>query len=450
MTYTDADAAGTAYWFLDTLAVVHSATPPLVIEATIPAGGSPPLHVHDDLDDCSYLLDGMLAVRCGERTFRAEPGAYLPQPRGVPHTFRVLGSRPARMLLIHGDDSFLRLVRSLGVPAPSRALPSGMAPVAIETLERALREVGVSVVGPSMTAAEAAARPGRGCSFRWDSVCMRVGILGPLEVDADGRVAEIAGVRLRALLIRLALDAGRVVTVESLSQALWPEEMPGDPAHAVQSLVSRLRQALPGGTALRSSSGGYRLDLPPEAVDAARFERLAHEGGRALRNGEAETAAQWLREALGLWRGEPLADVAEAPFAAPVIVRLTELRLAVIEDRVAADLDASASRAHLVAELEELTSAHPLRERLRLLLVKALHADGRPAEALAAYEAFRGLLADQLGTDPGPELQDAHLAVLRGERASRGRAEGVRVATSGRRCPASSAGRRSRRGWAGS
>jgi DNA-binding SARP family transcriptional activator len=142
---------------------------------------------------------------------------------------------------------------------------------------------------------------------------MRVGILGPLEVEADGWVAEIAGPRLRALLIRLALDAGRVVTVESLSQALWPEEMLVDPAHAVQSLVSRLRQALPGPTALRSSSGSYRLDVPPDAVDAVRFERLAREGRRALRNGEAETAGQWLREALGLWRGEPLADVAEAP-----------------------------------------------------------------------------------------------------------------------------------------
>src|SRR5258708_37174647 len=121
---------------------------------------------------------------------------------------------------------------------------------------------------------------------------MRVGILGPLEVEADGWVAEIAGARLRALLIRLALDAGRVVTVESLSQALWPEEMPGDPAHAVQSLVSRLRKALPGPTALRSSPGGYRLDLPPDAVDAARFERLAREGRRALRNGEAGRAGQ--------------------------------------------------------------------------------------------------------------------------------------------------------------
>lgn len=160
---TDASAGSSAYWFLDTLAVVHSATPPLVIEVTVPPGGSPPLHVHDDLDDSSYLLDGTIAVRCGERDFRAGPGAYLPQPRGVPHTFRVLGSRPARMLLVHGDDSFLRLVRSLGVPARSRTLPPGLAPVALETLERALGEIGVRVVGPSMTAeeADAIAGPGR-------------------------------------------------------------------------------------------------------------------------------------------------------------------------------------------------------------------------------------------------------------------------------------------------
>lgn len=156
MTHADADAAGRAYWFLDTLAVVHSATAPLVIEVTVPPGGSPPLHVHDDLDDCSYLLEGALAVRCGDYTSGAGPGAYLPQPRGVPHTFRVLGGQPARMLLIYGDDSFLRLIRSLGVPARSHTVPSGMAPVHLETLERTLREVGVSVVGPSMTAAEAA------------------------------------------------------------------------------------------------------------------------------------------------------------------------------------------------------------------------------------------------------------------------------------------------------
>jgi len=244
---------------------------------------------------------------------------------------------------------------------------------------------------------------------------MRVGVLGPLEVEADGRITEIAGARLRVLLARLALDAGRMVTVESLSQALWPDEVPGDPGHALQSLVSRLRRALPGPAALRSVPGGYCLDLAPEAVDALRFERLAREGRRAFSDGDAEAAARRLREALALWRGEPLADVADAPFAVPAIVRLSELRLAAIEDRVAADLERPADRAQLIAELAHLTAAYPLRERLRCLLVQALHADGRQAEALATYQAYRELLADQLGADPGPELQAAHLAVLRGE-----------------------------------
>lgn len=155
MTYAPTSMTGTAYWFLDTLAVVHSAAVPVVIEVTVPPGGSPPLHAHDDLDDSSYLLTGSLAVRCGERRFRLDPGHYLPLPHGVPHTFRVLGDRPARMLLIHADDSFLRLVSSLGEPAPARTLPTAMPGVDLPTLERALAEVGVRVVGPSMTAAEA-------------------------------------------------------------------------------------------------------------------------------------------------------------------------------------------------------------------------------------------------------------------------------------------------------
>lgn len=218
-------------------------------------------------------------------------------------------------------------------------------------------------------------------------------------------------------LIRLALDAGRTVTADLLSHALWPEEGPTDRANALQSLVSRLRQTLPGTPVVRSDPGGYRLELPPEAVDALRFERLAREGRRALRDRQAGIAARRLREALGLWRGEALADVAEAPFAAAAVVRLSELRLGAIEDRIEAELQSAPEHSHLVAELEELAALHPLRERLRVLLVKALHADGRQAEALTAYEEFRRLLADELGADPGPELQDAHLAALRGEKA---------------------------------
>jgi predicted ATPase/DNA-binding SARP family transcriptional activator len=245
---------------------------------------------------------------------------------------------------------------------------------------------------------------------------MRVGILGPLQVLADGEIVEVGGARLRTLLIRLALDAGRTVTVESLSDALWPDDWPADPANALQSLVSRLRRALPQQPAVRSVPGGYGLDVPPEAVDALRFERLAREGRRALRDGQAQVAARRLGEAPRLWRGAALAEVADAPFAVAAAARLEELRLSAIEDRVEAELGGASGGSELVAELKALVAAHPLRERLRVLLVRALDADGRQAEALTAYEDARRLLADQLGADPGPELQDAHLAVLRGRK----------------------------------
>lgn len=246
---------------------------------------------------------------------------------------------------------------------------------------------------------------------------MQVGLLGPLRVAENGRSVRVGGARLRALLIRLALDAGQVVSIESLAGAVWPEGEPADPKHAVQSLVTRLRRVLPQPSALRSAPGGYRLDLPPTAVDALRFERLVRQGRRALRDGQPAHAARLLREALQLWRGEALAEVASAPFASAAVARLTELRLAATEDRIAADLsggaDAAADPARLVVELEELTTAYPVRERLHALLVRALVADGRPGEALTAYQRIRERLADELGADPGPELRQAHLAALR-------------------------------------
>ncbi|WP_460357781.1 ATP-binding protein [Actinoallomurus acanthiterrae] len=205
--------------------------------------------------------------------------------------------------------------------------------------------------------------------------------------------------------------------------ALWPEMAPVNPAAALQSLVWRLRQALPNGTIVRSGSGWYLLDLPPDAVDACLFERLAGEGHRALRAGETELARRRLGEALALWRGEPLIDVADAPYAVVAGVRLRELWLVAVEDRVEADL-AQEPASSLVAELTELTAVYPLRERLHALLIRALDAGGRPAEALAAYESVRRRLADELGSDPGTELRQAHLAVLRGDRPEKGRPKG--------------------------
>ncbi|MEV1147072.1 BTAD domain-containing putative transcriptional regulator, partial [Micromonospora sp. NPDC049799] len=241
---------------------------------------------------------------------------------------------------------------------------------------------------------------------------MQVGILGPLTVAVDGRQVEIGGARLRRLLILLALEVGRTVTVEALTDALWTDTPPTDPTNAVQSLVSRLRRALPIASALHSSHGGYRLELPREAVDAYRFERLAREGQRALRAGDPATATTCLATALSLWRGPALADATDTRYAAAAAARLEELRLSALEDRAEADL-ISGRADQLVAELEELTARHPLRERPRALLMNALYATGRQAEALRSYEDFRTRLAEELGVDPSPRVRDLHVAMLR-------------------------------------
>ncbi|QFG24796.1 BTAD domain-containing putative transcriptional regulator [Actinomadura sp. WMMB 499] len=243
---------------------------------------------------------------------------------------------------------------------------------------------------------------------------MRVGILGALEVTIGDEHVHVGGVRLRAFLVRLALDAGRVVTVDSLADAVWGPDQPADPVNAMHTLVSRLRRALTGAAEPRWAQDGYRLGIDADAVDALRFERLALEGRRALRRQHAGDAVARLREALELWRGDPLAGAAPTPYLEAAAGRLQELRLGAIEDRAEAELLGGVGGFDLVAELGELAAAHPLRERLRALHIRALHAAGRRAEALAAYEDFRAYLADELGADPGPGLQELHLSTLRG------------------------------------
>ncbi|WNV82690.1 BTAD domain-containing putative transcriptional regulator [Umezawaea sp. Da 62-37] len=235
---------------------------------------------------------------------------------------------------------------------------------------------------------------------------MRIGILGPLEVrGSDGAPITIGGGGPRALLVRLALAKGRVVSPATLCADLWPEAPPADPTATLQSLVARLRRALDADTgvgraAIGSRPTGYLLDLPPDAVDAWEFERLVGAAGSA----DPARAAVLLREALALWRGEP-------PFDGP---RLAELRLTAVEDL--ADTGATG----LVPELTGLCAAHPLRERAHVRLVRALCAEGRQAEALRVHERIRRALADELGSDPGQELREAHLAALRAEAAPSG------------------------------
>ncbi|MCW3814047.1 winged helix-turn-helix domain-containing protein [Micromonospora sp. DR5-3] len=248
---------------------------------------------------------------------------------------------------------------------------------------------------------------------------MRFGILGATEVyAADGRRLAVGGPRLRALLVLLLLDAGRVVARERLIDGLYGGEPPAGVANALQSQVSRLRQVLPAGP-VEFHPAGYRLAVDPEDVDAHRFLRLADTGRAALGAGDPRRAAEVLREALALWRGDPLADVPEAPFAAAQAARLWDRRLAATEDRIEAELRLAAPGSPavgaLVAELRELVAAHPLRERLHGQLMRALHADGRRVEALTAFADLRRLLADELGTDPSAELVALHATLLRDE-----------------------------------
>ncbi|MCX2949090.1 BTAD domain-containing putative transcriptional regulator [Lentzea sp. NEAU-D7] len=217
---------------------------------------------------------------------------------------------------------------------------------------------------------------------------MRVALLGPTTVETeDGTPVDIGGARVRMLVARLALDPGRPVPTTTLIDDLWGEQPPADAVNALQSLVSRLRKVCP----VALEPGGYRLGVATEDVDVFRFERLRADGR--------------LDEALALWRGDALADVREAPFAAPTAARLDEARLSAQEDR--GELD--------VAALTALHEKHPLRERLAGLLMRALCAQGRQSDALRVYAEVRGRLADELGVDPSQELQEVHLAALRGE-----------------------------------
>ncbi len=245
---------------------------------------------------------------------------------------------------------------------------------------------------------------------------MRVGLLGGLEVfDDHDRAVEVAGAKLRGLLAVLALHAGRVVSTEQLIDALWGEEPPAAVRNGLQGLASKLRRTLGSGDLVAMRGDGYALDLPPEAVDVHRYERLVASGRAAASGGDLEGAAASLHEAEALWRGAPLADFAYEDFAAAHVARLSELRVASIEDRL--DIEVQLGR-HLgaVVQLEELVAAHPLRERMRGLLMIALYRGGRQADALRAYQETRQVLAEELGLEPGHELRRLESLILSQDR----------------------------------
>ncbi|GHJ40537.1 BTAD domain-containing putative transcriptional regulator [Streptomyces sp. TS71-3] len=236
---------------------------------------------------------------------------------------------------------------------------------------------------------------------------MRYQILGATAAQtAQGDPIALGGPRLRALLTALALHPGRSVTTGTLMAEVWPDDPPSDASAALQALVGRLRRAL-GRDAVASDAGGYRLAADPDDVDLFRFERLVREGTEALGRDDAVTAARTLREALALWRGPALADLPDRSAA----TRPEAQRLEAARARVQADLRLGRA-SELIPELTELTTVHPYDEPLHALLIRALRAAGRGADALAAYERARRTLADGLGADPGPELRAMHAELL--------------------------------------
>ncbi|MET7970958.1 BTAD domain-containing putative transcriptional regulator [Micromonospora sp. NPDC005305] len=242
------------------------------------------------------------------------------------------------------------------------------------------------------------------------------GVLGTVELQVAGRPATPLAPAVRALLARLVLAAGRVVSADALTDALWGEQPPADATNALQLRVSKLRRALmaagAGGDLLVTRAPGYQLAVAADAVDAYRFERLL-ETARSATTGDGPAAAlARFDEALRLWRGPALADVGDAEWALAEVARLTELRLGAVEDRLELLLEAG-RQAEAVADLERLVATHPLRERLHRLLMLALYRGGRQADAITAYHALRHRLADELGIDPAPELQALAEAILR-------------------------------------
>jgi WD40 repeat protein/DNA-binding SARP family transcriptional activator len=240
---------------------------------------------------------------------------------------------------------------------------------------------------------------------------MQFRVLGPIEASVDGRALPVGGAKQRAVLAMLVLEANHTVSADHLIEGLWGEQPPPSAAKMVQNYVWRLRSVLGenAGAEILTRGRGYELRIDSDSVDVRRFERLLADANRAALAGEPGDAA---REALALWRGSALSDVADEPFAASEIRQLEELRLEAAELAVDADL-ANGRHQEVAAEIDALVAEHPLRERLHHQRMLALYRCGRQAEALEAYREARRTLVEEIGVEPGPELQRLHEAILR-------------------------------------
>jgi DNA-binding SARP family transcriptional activator len=238
---------------------------------------------------------------------------------------------------------------------------------------------------------------------------MEIEILGPIEVVADRR-KSVGGTKVRATLAMLALNIGRVVSCEELVDELWGTRPPGNARNALQAHVTRLRRLLGDEPALVTVDNGYLLDLPPDTVDANRFRRLAA-GGAQLVVDAPETAVALLEQALRSWRGPALLDAGQGQRCRAAAHWLNESRIIAREDLMNARLALGDERA-VASELERLVAQYPLRERLYELLMLALYRGGRQADALDVFHRLRHRLDDDLGLQPGIDLQRRYRAIL--------------------------------------
>jgi DNA-binding SARP family transcriptional activator len=237
---------------------------------------------------------------------------------------------------------------------------------------------------------------------------MQVRILGPVDVMVDGEPRPVRGLRRKAVLAVLALQAGEVVSTDRLTDVVWGQAAPATAVNTLQSHMSYLRTVLGDKCAILAQAPGYLLDLCGDGTDVQEAERLL---AQAMRSAEPAEAARQLRRALNLWRGRPLVDVTGVAWLEEQAERLDLLRLRIRQALSEARL-AAGEHAQLVPELEEMAASHPLDERIHEQLMLALYRSGRQADALAVYHRLRGTLDEELGIGPGQPLRDLEMAIL--------------------------------------
>ncbi len=242
------------------------------------------------------------------------------------------------------------------------------------------------------------------------------GLLGPLEVWSGGTRLSVTGTKRRVLLAHLLLRANQIVPADDLIEAMWPADPPRSARANIQTYVSALRRCLPDGPCgprIATYGNGYLIEVARDELDVTLFEDLLLQARQAQGPGQLDLALGLLDEALRLWRGDPLSDLPECRAWRTAVDRLVELRLSAAEQRARTRIGRG-QHAAAVAGLRALTDVHPFRESLWELLLTALHATGRRADALRAYAEIRGLLVNELGVEPGRQLQSIHREILNG------------------------------------